>query len=84
MSTQQPAIVPPPSGDNTASDHDSVKSRTTRDVEDPHDSVSATEPALASREKPRMEGVIGDAILRFLRIRKQPKSDAQDLDAVRS
>ncbi|KAK7697332.1 hypothetical protein SLS64_013630 [Diaporthe eres] len=29
-----------------------------------------------------MEGVLGDAILRFLRIRKQPKSDAQYLDAI--
>ena len=31
-----------------------------------------------------MEGALGDAILRFLRIRKGPKSDAHDPDAVRS
>lgn len=84
MSTQQPVIVPAPSGDNTASDHDSVKSKTTRDVKGPHDSVSATGPALASRESQRMEGALGDAILRFLRIRTGPKSDAHDLDAVRT
>lgn len=83
MSTQQPAIEPPPSGHNTPSDHDSLKSKAAPDVKGPHDLVSATGPALASGENQRMEGVLGDAILRFLRIRKGPKLDAYDPDAVR-
>jgi hypothetical protein len=31
-----------------------------------------------------MEGALGDAVLRFLRIRKGRKSDEYDLDAVRT
>lgn len=84
MSTQQPAINPPSSGQNTPSEHDGENPKETRHVKGPQDLVSTTEPTLASRENQRMEGVLGDAILRFLRIRKGPKLDAQDPDAVRS
>lgn len=84
MSTQHPAINPSSSGHNTPSEHDSENPKATRYVKGPQDLVSTTEPTLASRENQRMEGALGDAILRFLRIRKGPKLDAQDLDAVRS
>lgn len=84
MSTQQPAIDPPSSGHNTPSEHDSENSKTIHRGQGPQDLLSTTEPTLASRENQRMEGVLGDAILRFLRIRKGPKVDAQDPDAVRS
>lgn len=83
MSTQQPAIDPPSTGHNTPSDHGSVSSKAARDVKGPHGMVSETEPALASQESQRMEGVLGDAILRFLRIRKGPKLAGHDPDAVR-
>ena len=83
MSTQRPAIDPPPSGHNPPSDNDSLKSQTAGDDKGPHELISTTEPALASRQGPRMEGVLGDAVLRFLRIRKGPKLDAHDPDAVR-
>jgi hypothetical protein len=39
---------------------------------------------LATRETERTEAVLGDAILRFFRIRKGPKKDQYDLDAVRT
>ncbi|TKW51739.1 putative transporter [Colletotrichum tanaceti] len=43
-----------------------------------------TAPALATQENQRMEAALGDAILRFFRIRKGPKGDEYELDAVRS
>lgn len=46
------------------------------------DPVPPTAPALAERENERMEAVLGDAILRFLRIRKGPRGEQYDLDAV--
>lgn len=39
-------------------------------------------PGLASKETQRMEAAMGDAILRFLRVRKGPKPNEYDLDAV--
>ncbi|PVI06677.1 major facilitator superfamily transporter [Periconia macrospinosa] len=39
-------------------------------------------PGLAAQETQKMEAVMGDAILRFLRIRKGPKSEQYDLDAI--
>ena len=44
--------------------------------------ATPTVPELAAQEGQRMEGALGDAILRFLRIRKRPKNDGYDLDAV--
>lgn len=52
---------------------------------DGKDTVKATNtsvPGLAAQETQKMEAVMGDAILRFLRIRKGPKPDQYDLDAV--
>ena len=40
--------------------------------------------ALASREPQHVQGALGDAILRFLRIRKGPKAGGHDLDSVRA
>lgn len=48
-----------------------------------NDSVPPTAPALAAQQGQRMESAMGDAILRFLRIRKPRKDDVYDLDAVR-
>ena len=49
-----------------------------------NDSVPPTAPALAAQQGQRMESAMGDAILRFLRIRKPRKDDVYDLDAVRN
>lgn len=84
MSTQRPAIDPPHAGHDTSSDHNSLNSKTAPDAKGPYELTSSAEPALASRQGQRMEGALGDAVLRFLRIRKGPKSDAHDPDAVRS
>ncbi|KAJ4299323.1 hypothetical protein N0V90_004568 [Kalmusia sp. IMI 367209] len=43
---------------------------------------TATVTNLATVETQRMESVLGDALLRFLRIRKGPKNDVYDLDAI--
>lgn len=40
--------------------------------------------ALAAREPQHMQGALGDAILRFLRIRRGPKPGEHDLDSVRA
>ena len=39
-------------------------------------------PPVGAGETQRMEAALGDAVLRFLRIRKGPRKDAFDLDAV--
>ncbi|PGH00928.1 hypothetical protein AJ80_09090 [Polytolypa hystricis UAMH7299] len=76
MSAQQPVITPPPDGSATPSDHSSLKSKGRID------SKHSNAPALATQETQRMEAALGDAILRFLRIRKGPKGDKYDIDAV--
>ncbi|KAI6082735.1 MFS general substrate transporter [Hypoxylon rubiginosum] len=53
-----------------------------KDDKDPNDLIPPTPLGLATREAQRMESALGDAILRFLRIRKGPKGDAYDLDAI--
>ena len=78
MSDQKVAITPSPA----ESDRDSLKSKAKTDDEQPSVSAPATAPALAAQETQRMEAALGDAILRFLKIRKRPKSDEYDLDAV--
>lgn len=81
MSSSQ-AIQPVPSGSETPSDGISLSSK--RRVDEKQPDLSARDaPALASQGAQRMEGALGDAVLRFLRIRKGPKPDQYDLDAVR-
>lgn len=84
MSTQRPTTDPPPAGHDTPSDHNSLNSKTASDAKGPHEFTSSEQPGLASREGQRMEGALGDAVLRFLRIRRGPKLNAHDPDAVRS
>ncbi|KAH6685758.1 major facilitator superfamily transporter [Plectosphaerella plurivora] len=72
----------PSSGARTPSDRDSLKSEGLIDGKTPADAVPPTAPALASRDTQRTEAALGDAVLRFLRIRKTPKDDRYDLDAI--
>ncbi|OTB07577.1 hypothetical protein M426DRAFT_240780 [Hypoxylon sp. CI-4A] len=65
----------------TPSDHGDLGDKakpdiTTRDLTPP------TPLALAAKEGERMESALGDAVLRFLRIRKGPKNRVYDLDAI--
>lgn len=63
-------------------DRPSSKDQKIDDKKRPNDSVTPTTPELAVQGGQRMEGALGDAILRFLRIRKRPKNNGHDLDAV--
>ncbi|GJC87638.1 putative transporter YIL166C [Colletotrichum liriopes] len=83
MSSQQPVAKASPPGSITSSDHGALDSKTVAtDDKRPIDSAPPTAPALATQETQRMEAALGDAILRFLRIRKGPKNEEYDLDAV--
>jgi hypothetical protein len=83
MSVQKnPDILELSTGDRTPSDRNSLKSEAPVDVKTSADAVQPTAPALATRDTQRTEAALGDAVLRFLRIRKRPKDDRYDLDAV--
>ncbi|KAF3054793.1 hypothetical protein GL218_07437 [Daldinia childiae] len=82
MSFQQPTTTPLGVGSAATSDHDSVKSKGHPDDKLPGNVTPHTPAALAPREAERMESVIGDAILRFLGLRKGPKVKPYDLDAI--
>nr|XP_036580087.1 allantoate permease [Colletotrichum truncatum]KAF6787843.1 allantoate permease [Colletotrichum truncatum] len=82
MSAQQkPTVKSSPPGSITSSDNAGVDSKTGIDKDAVH-SVPPTAPALATQQTQRMEAALGDAILRFFRIRKGPKSEEYDLDAI--
>ncbi|KAF4989859.1 hypothetical protein FDECE_14568 [Fusarium decemcellulare] len=80
MSAQKPTDAPAPAGSVTASEHGSIKSKGKDGIASSSESATAT-PALAKTEG-RMEAALGDAILRFLRIRKTPKNEQYDPDAI--
>lgn len=76
MSDPRPDVKPALAESSTSPDPSVADGKTTDHV------IPALAPPLATGEAQRMEAVLGDAILRFLRIRKGPKKDAFDLDAV--
>ncbi|OBT67675.1 hypothetical protein VE03_03558 [Pseudogymnoascus sp. 23342-1-I1] len=82
MAAQKPIITPSITESSSPSDHVSLKSKEGTDVK--HGSGLAPHPLapLATQENQRMEAVLGDAILRFVGIRKGQKKDEYDLDAV--
>ncbi|KAI1088023.1 MFS general substrate transporter [Rostrohypoxylon terebratum] len=82
MSSQKPTIAPSSGGSTRASDHGSRESQ--GEIEDKRtiEVNPPLAPALATQEPQRVEGALGDAVLRFLRIRKGPKNEGFDLDAI--
>ncbi|OJJ59265.1 hypothetical protein ASPSYDRAFT_178609 [Aspergillus sydowii CBS 593.65] len=76
MPDKKPSVSSYPDDSTVPSDHDSVKSKRATD------SAPPLAPPLATHEGQRAESVLGDAILRFLRIRRGPKKEVYDLDAV--
>ena len=85
MSPQSPVVVPSPGKSEPHSDNGSIEATDKVDNNgSTNDSVPPTAPALAAQQGQRMESAMGDAILRFLRIRKPRKDDVYDLDAVRN
>ncbi|KAK1984488.1 major facilitator superfamily transporter [Colletotrichum cereale] len=83
-SLQKPVPKASPPGSVTSSDHAAPDAKALVVAYDKGhaDAAPPTAPALATQETQRMEAALGDAILRFLRIRKGPKADEYDLDAV--
>lgn len=85
MSPHQPTVVPSSGVSDSPSDTGSLKGKNKAENDGyPSDSVPPTAPALAAQQGQRMEAAMGDAILRFLRIRKPRRNDIYDLDAVRT
>lgn len=80
MTAKQSAITPSPAESDTPSEHGSLESQKRPTAT--YGALAPTAPALASQENQRMEGALGDAVLRFLRIRKGPKADEYDPDSV--
>lgn len=82
--TKQPwsaSQTPDPS--STAPSNIDQQSANGSDGKVPLKETNSDVPGLAAKETQRMEAAMGDAILRFLRIRKGPKPNEYDLDAVR-
>ncbi|KXH51841.1 major facilitator superfamily transporter [Colletotrichum salicis] len=82
MSSQQPVAKPSPAGSDTSSDIGALCSKSAVDDKVIVDTAPPTAPALATQQTQRMEAEMGDAILRFFRIRKGPKPEEYDLDAI--
>ncbi|KAK1528238.1 major facilitator superfamily transporter [Colletotrichum paranaense] len=82
MSSQHPVGKPSPAGSDTSSDHGGLGSKSAVDDKVTVDAAPPTAPALATQQTQRMEAAMGDAILRFFMIRKGPKAEEYDLDAI--
>lgn len=80
----QPQLVGPNVAGSSSPPDDLSSIDSKGKVDETQANVPPTAPALATRDNDRMESVLGDAILRFLRLRKAPKKEEYDLDAVRS
>lgn len=82
MPTTKPTLqVSPEDETSSGSDRDSQQGKQNAGNKDATGLSPPGPLDLATRETVRMEAALGDAILRFLRIRKTPKSDEYDLDA---
>ncbi|KAH8901697.1 major facilitator superfamily transporter [Thozetella sp. PMI_491] len=82
MSASQPVSAPSPARTATPTGHDNIGSKGNSDDKYPKNLAPLTAPTLATKERQRTEAVLGDAVLRFLRIRKGPKGDKYDPDAI--
>ncbi|KAI1210111.1 major facilitator superfamily domain-containing protein [Annulohypoxylon truncatum] len=82
MSAQTPAVTPSPDRSATPSEHGSGKFQGRVEEKHPVYIIPPLAPALAAQEPQRVEGALGDAVLRCLRIRKGPKNEPFDLDAI--
>lgn len=80
MATRDQPISPV--GPSSSSDDASINSKRREDDKHPVETVSASSPALASHAPQRMEAAMGDAILRFLRIRKTGQENIFDPDSI--
>ncbi|OHF02523.1 major facilitator superfamily transporter [Colletotrichum orchidophilum] len=82
MSSHQPVVKPSPAGSITSSDRGGPDPKSPADDKVTVDAASPTAPPLATQQTQRMEATMGDAILRFFKIRKGPRAEEYDLDAI--
>ncbi|SPO03708.1 related to nicotinamide mononucleotide permease [Cephalotrichum gorgonifer] len=81
MSAPHPVAPASPAASTTTSDNAALKAQEAGDTKSP-DALNLAVPTLGTQQTQRMEAALGDAVLRFLRIRKGPKPDQYDLDAI--
>lgn len=83
MSAKHPDTTVSPPESTKRSDNASLTSKEDSELRTPTEKAPTLPLApLAVHEHQKMEGVLGDAVLRFFRIRKGPKGDQYDADAV--
>lgn len=83
MSATKPSLqVSPAEESDSPSDRVSLQSKERVNKRNGSELAPFEPTELATRENVRMETAMGDAILRFFRIRKGPKPDQYNLDAV--
>ena len=83
MSEKQLVVEGSPAGSATPSDTVSLDSKKETKSKSAHNGDLLELPPLAARANQRMEGALGNMVLRLLRIRKKgPKNNGFDLDAV--
>ncbi|GAB7325112.1 hypothetical protein MBLNU13_g09198t2 [Cladosporium sp. NU13] len=81
MSAKPPVIAVSPADFATPTDHDSIDSKAAPGDKQVGHSVKPG-PDGSVQQNQRMESVLGDAVLRFLRIRKGPKLNSHDPNAI--
>ncbi|KFY11844.1 hypothetical protein V492_04234 [Pseudogymnoascus sp. VKM F-4246] len=81
MATEKPVITPSVTESSSPSDHVSLKSKGESDVKPGSGHALLPLSPLATQETQHMEAVLGDAILRFVGIRKGKRVE-YDLDAI--
>jgi hypothetical protein len=81
MSSKPPVIATSPVDFATLTDYDSVDSKAAPGDKQARHSIK-TGPDGSVQQNQRMESVLGDAVLRLLRIRKGPKLNSHDPNAI--
>ena len=83
VNTRPPAIASSPADFAAPTDYDSIDPKATLgDAQAGHSVKPGHGQDDAVKQNPRMESVLGDAVLRFLRIRKGPKLNSHDPNAI--
>jgi hypothetical protein len=82
MSAKLPTVSTSGHESSGSSDHDSVRTKGENDGVARRDAAETLDLGLAIHQTQRMESVLGDAVLRLLRIRKGPRTQEYDHDAV--
>ena len=78
-----PVIAASPADFTAPTDYDSIDSKTAPGDKQAGHSIKPGHGQDATlQQNPRMESVLGDAVLRFLRIRNGPKLNSHDPDAI--